>query len=344
MNSQLVTKESQKQRKKTIFKRIVFSFGISVVVFFSVVVFMVLFSKTDVPNGNKENLSFNRLETDEAKLTSMQQYTARDGQELSYRYYNGNASKTLILLHGSAYHSSYLQPLASYLSEHNVVNVYTPDLRGHGSQTKNRGDVKYIGQIEDDISDFVKYVRKQQKGEILLGGHSSGGGTVIRYAGGDNAPVDGYLLLSPFIHHTAPTYRSDSEWTNVNLPRMIGLSILNTFGISVLNHHDVISFNMPESVRDGTETLRYTYALQTSMHPRNDYGKDIASLDKPSYLMIGSDDNVFKAEAFKSLFNKNSSKTKVNILKDISHFGVVTKNAAQKSISKWLKNLDGKHK
>ncbi|SDY26079.1 MULTISPECIES: alpha/beta hydrolase [Salimicrobium] len=340
MTSQPVSKGSKSQRKK-IFRRIGFSFGISAVVFLGVVFSMVLFSETEAPEGNDGGLSFDTLQTEESKLPPLHQHTARDGEKLSYRYYEGEADKTLILLHGSAYHSSYLQPLASHLSENDVANVYTPDFRGHGPQTENRGEADYIGQLEDDINDFVKYIRSQQEGPLLLGGHSSGGGTVIRYAGGENEPVDGYLMLSPFIHHTAPTYRSDSEWSNVNMPRMIGLSILNTFGITVLNHKDVISFNMPEAVRDGTETLRYNYALQISMHARNDYGKDIASLEKPSFVMIGTDDHVSKPEAFKPLFNEYSPETKVSLLEDTSHFGVVTRNAAHKTIAGWLEQYDG---
>ncbi len=341
MTSQPGAKRSKSRRKKRIFRRIGFSFGISAVIFLIVVFSMVLFSKTDVPNGDDGDLSFDTLQTNENKLPSLQQYTARDGEKLSYRYYGAETDKTIILLHGSAYHSSYLQPLASHLSENDVANVYTPDFRGHGPQTENRGEADYIGQLEDDINDFVKYIRSQQEGPLLLGGHSSGGGTVIRYAGGENEPVDGYLMLSPFIHHTAPTYRPDSEWSNVNMPRMIGLSILNTFGITVLNHKDVISFNMPEAVRDGTETLRYNYALQISMHARNDYGKDIASLEEPSFVMIGTDDHISKPEAFQPLFNEYSPKTKVSLLPDISHFDVVTKNTAHKMIAEWLDHYDG---
>lgn len=326
-----------KAKNKKIFKWIGISTVISVIIFFIVVTSMVLFSKTSTPLKGSENLNFNVLNTNKDKLPTLQKYTAKDGKELFYRYYNGNVDKTLIILHGSAYHSSYLQPLASYLSENNIANVYTPDLRGHGPETNNRGDVEYIGQLEDDLSDLVKLLRSQHEGPILLGGHSSGGGTVIRYAGGNNAPVDGYLMLAPYVHHTASTYRSENEWTNVNLPRIIGLDILNTFKITALNHKDVISFNMPEDSRNGTETLKYSYTLQTSMHPRDNYEQDIQNLDKPSFLMVGEDDNTFNTSAFAPLFGQYSPETKINILSNTSHFGVITKTTAHKSISNWLK-------
>lgn len=326
-------------KSKIFWKRFSLSVGISFFLFFAVVIGMVLLSKTPSPLANRQNLHFERLATEQSKLPQLQHYRARDGQELWCRHYNSDgAEKTLILLHGSAYHSSYLASLASYLAEHNVANVYTPDMRGHGPRATTRGDVDYIGQVEDDISDLVNYVRKQENGPVLLGGHSSGGGTAIRYAGDtSNTAVDGYLLLAPYIHYSAPTYpKSGSAWTNVNTPRMIGLSILNTFGIKAFNHKDVISFNMPKAYRDETETLRYSYNLQISMHPRDDYGQDIASLDQPSFLMVGADDETFKASAYPPLFSKYSPTTKVRILKHCSHFGIVTEQTAHKAVADWM--------
>ena len=65
---------------------------------------------------------------------ALHKYQARDGTPLHYREYagTGDAARVIVLLHGSGYHSGYLQPLASGLAESDDVRVYTPDLRGHG--------------------------------------------------------------------------------------------------------------------------------------------------------------------------------------------------------------------
>jgi pimeloyl-ACP methyl ester carboxylesterase len=287
-----------------------------------------------------ENLQFEALAVNEAKLPSLQFYETHDGQQLAYRYYDADTTElSLILLHGSAYHSRYLQPLASYLAEHGVANIYTPDMRGHGPKTTTRGDVKYIGQLENDISDLVHYARQHQNGAVILGGHSSRGGAVIRYAGGDNAAVEGYLLLAPYIHYNAPTAPPKNQWANANVLRIIGLNILNGLGITVFNHLDVISFSMPDAVRDGTETLQYSYTLQMSMHPHGDYGNDIASLDASCLVLVGADDEVFKAKSFKQLFASYSPETRVTVVPGISHFGVVTKHSAQVRIASWLRRI-----
>ncbi|QJX03005.1 alpha/beta fold hydrolase [Alcanivorax sp. IO_7] len=150
-----------------------------------------------------------------------------------------------------------------------LAHVYTPDLRGHGRAPARRGDVNYLGQLEDDLDDFLARLRLEHPdAALLLGGHSSGGGLVIRHAGGrPEIKADGYLLLAPYLHHKAPTHRSDAGWARPNVPRLIGLSLLNRVGITAFNDRPVIRFNMPRAVRDGTETLTYSYRLQVSLHP-----------------------------------------------------------------------------
>ncbi len=84
-------------------------------------------------------------------LPELQSYIARDGAQLSYRLYESNipTDKTVILLHGSAWHSMQFHPLAEYLSRTGQAHVITPDLRGHGFAPQQRGDIDYIGQLED---------------------------------------------------------------------------------------------------------------------------------------------------------------------------------------------------
>ncbi|WP_300008179.1 alpha/beta fold hydrolase [Pseudonocardia sp.] len=314
----------------------------SALVFLAVVIALVVFSRPPVPHGDGTTLDFGILRTDAGELPALQFYEARDGQEMPYRHYpSPNAKNVLVLLHGSAYHSSYLQPLASHLARNDIAEVFTPDLRGHGPEAERRGDVAYIGQVEDDVSDLVRRLGQRDERPVVLGGHSSGGGTAIRYAGGqDNAAVDGYLLLSPYVHYSAPTMPDGgSEWTDVATPRIVGLSILNTLGITAFNDEYVISFNMPNAVRDGTETLRYSYDLQISMHPRDDYGSDIAGLDGPSLLVVGAQDETFEPEAFRPLFAQYSPDTEVRILDGLAHFGVVTEPAAHREIAEWLRSV-----
>lgn len=299
---------------------------------------LTLLSSVEVPSGDLENLNFNDLKTSEQQLPELEEYQTRDGSSLSYRYYESTAEQILILLHGSAYHSEYLEPLATYLSEEGIASVYTPNLRGHGPHPESRGDINYIGQIEHDLNDLIEYVKKRHPGQsITLGGHSSGGGTVIRFAGGEfsHDAVNRYLLIAPYIHHDAPTNKSESDWANVNIPRMIGLSMLNQIGVTHLNDRNVISFNMPNNYQDNTETLMYSYRLQISMHPRDDYDKDISSMGGEVFVLAGSEDKSFKVDQYEKVFNTHSN-AEVMVMEGLSHFAPINDDEAQREIAKWL--------
>jgi alpha-beta hydrolase superfamily lysophospholipase len=55
-----------------------------------------------------------------------------------------------------------------------------PGLRGHHNSGRS-GDIDYIGQLEDDLADFVAVLRPlHPNASFTLIGFSSGGGFVLR--------------------------------------------------------------------------------------------------------------------------------------------------------------------
>ena len=88
-------------------------------------------------------------------------FQARDGTELGFRHYPASAPATgqiAILVHGSSGSSGAVHALSKALAERGV-ETYAPDIRGHG-ESGIRGDIGYLGQLEDDIADFVAEIRK----------------------------------------------------------------------------------------------------------------------------------------------------------------------------------------
>ncbi|SIS43990.1 alpha/beta hydrolase [Salimicrobium flavidum] len=323
--------------KKTL--RILVIFGLtSVVIYLGLAYGFVFFSEVKKPSGDRDNLNFERLETTESSPSPLKKYEAVDGTELHYRHYESDAERTLILLHGSGYHSDYLETLARNLADEGVATVFTPDFRGHGESVDKRGDVKYVGQLERDMHEFIQMIKGMHPEQpLILGGHSSGGGTVIRMAGGEYSPeaVDGYLLLAPYIHHEAPTNNSEeSGWANVNVQRMIGLSMLNNVGITHLNDKEVISFNMPNEYRDGTETLAYSYRMQISMHPRDDYKGDITSMNEDTLVLAGSEDESFNSYYYQEVFAEHDQ-SHVRLVEGLSHFGILYDENVFQIIEEW---------
>jgi len=260
----------------------------------------------------------------------LQTYQARDGAALGYRHYGSDNADAplLIFIHGSGWHGAAYDGLARSIAQNAGVEVALPDLRGHGPAPETRGDISYIGQLEDDIADLASVLRNPGQ-QLVLGGHSSGGGLVIRYAGGQyGSTLDGAVLLAPYLKYDAPTMRPNSGgWARPLTRRIIGLSMLNAVGFKALNHLTAIQFNFPDEVVDGsqgkTATASYSYRLNTSYAPHTSYLADIAALP-PFLLIAGNEDESFIASAYEPLMKPVTPNGQYQLLDGQSHLGVIS--------------------
>jgi len=313
---------------------------ISLVIQLTIATVLIIFGKGKLPDTPESGLVFDELFLDYSTLPKLQTFAARDGEALGYRHYPAQSDNVLILVHGSGWHSQYFLPLAEYISAEGLAQVYTPDLRGHGSSTARRGDVDYINQLEDDLADLITVIRKDNPdATLIMGGHSSGGGLVVRFAGSQyGQQADAYVLLSPYLKYNAPTMRPNSGgWAYAYTKRIAGLSIMNAMGIHLFDHLTAIVFNMPEEARDGSETLSYSHRLNTGYAPRN-YKKDLKAITQPFLLLAGSADEAFVADQFESVVSKYTS-VQVELLPDLSHMGVVVSPDIQPVFKEWLDAL-----
>lgn len=263
----------------------------------------------------------------------------RDGYELQVRQYANGQGPLTILVHGSGWNGLQFSDLAPNLPG----RVLVPDLRGHGALPGTRGDVDYIGQFEDDLADLIAATVNPGQPVVLIG-HSSGGGLVVRFAGGQHgALVDAAVLLAPFLHHQAPTMRANAGgWTQPLLRRLIALSMLNAVGITAFNNLTVIQFNMPVRVLDGSlghlATTSYSYRLNQSYAPRSDYLKDINSL--PNFLlMAGTQDEAFVASAYKPLMQGATSLGQYQMVTGAGHLDLVDAPETLDTIKEFLGEL-----
>lgn len=291
--------------------------------------------------SGSESLNFDKLRggDDQDKPAELQSFAGRDGQLLSYAHYPAESSVKLILLHGSGYHGSYLAPLARYLSGKDTADVYIMNIRGHHQSGRSRGDINYIGQLEDDIADFVSNLRETDpQARFVLGGHSSGGAMAIRFAASSyGAMATNFLALAPILGHRAPTaLQASGGWAHISLPRIIGLSMLNTVGIHWLDHLETIRFNLPKDFRNGTETLGYSWRLMTNFNLHDDFKADLAALPQTSLTLVGNDDEAMNVEAFPILF-KEIGKT-VDVVDGADHFSLILDPQVFERINGWLQH------
>jgi alpha-beta hydrolase superfamily lysophospholipase len=231
----------------------------------------------------------------------------------------------LILVHGSGWVGLQFNSLANRLARDAYVVV--PDLRGHGPTAERRGDVDYIDQMEDDLAALIIAERLPNQ-HVIVAGHSSGGGLVTRFAGGQHGHLmDQAILIAPFLKHNAPTTRQNSGgWAHVMTRRIIGLSMLNTFKITALNHLEIIQFNMPKAAREGKygdlATLAYSFRLNTGYAPRANYLKDIAALPKFT-LIAGTKDEAFFADKYQEVMSAVNDKGTYHLIEGESHLSVI---------------------
>ncbi|MGP9652861.1 alpha/beta fold hydrolase [Halomonas sp. AOP35-4E-18] len=307
------------------------------ILIFAMGVLLVMSTETSA-NG----LDFEALVSEQgavSQLPSLQRFEARDGTALAYRHYPSESPTALVLLHGSGTDSQYLVTFAQALAEAGAAAVYTPDVRGHRPSPQRRGDIDYIGQLEDDLADFIEHIKAENSAitSIVVGGHSSGGGLAIRFAGGEYGHLAAaYLLLAPYLGHDAPTVRNNSGgWAEPSVAKIIALSLLNRLGVKGLNGVTVLRFNLPPEYRDGSETLAYSYRLMTGFNPAN-YRDDLHSIKVPSLFLTGAEDEALFADRFESTIRPHIPDAEVVTVPGTSHLGLLVNEEGIEIVRQWL--------
>ncbi|HXW28335.1 MAG TPA: alpha/beta fold hydrolase, partial [Xanthobacteraceae bacterium] len=265
----------------------------------------------------------------------LSRFQARDGTWLAYRLYpaqNGARDRLVILAHGSSASSDEMHVVARSLAE-NGVSAVAIDARGHGA-SGTRGDIAYIGQLDDDMTDLVGELRKSYAdAQLTLIGHSSGGGFGLRIAAGPvGALFDRFVLLAPYLGHSAPTNRpaeKASRWAEPDIPRILALAFLRGIGIEWPQSLPVIAFaNAPEATK--FVTSRYSFRLLIDYGPPPDWEgalrKSAARID----VIAGDADELMDAAAYKSVLP--SLGVHVVLLPNVDHMGVVYQPAALAAI------------
>ena len=179
---------------------------------------------------------------------ALSRFQARDGTSLAYRLYparNGATDRLAILVHGSSGSSADMHAVARALADSGVAAAAI-DTRGHGA-SGTRGDIGYIGQLDDDLADLVAELRPQYPtARLTLIGHSSGGGFTLRIAGEPEGKLfDRFVLLAPYLGYSAPTNRPSEgpgRWADADVPRILALMFLRRLGVDWGQSLPVIAF------------------------------------------------------------------------------------------------------
>src|ERR1700742_395711 len=248
----------------------------------------------ELPSVSKSARSIDR-----STMPPLSRFSARDGTELAYRHYPARGpsnGKIAILVHGSSGSSVAVHALADALAARGV-ETYAPDIRGHGG-SGTRGDIVFIGQLENDMADLVAMVRKTSPMEPLtLLGHSAGGGFALRIA---SSPIQDLfartVLLAPYLGYDAPTnWPNSGGWASADIPRVIALAALHDIGITCCDALPALAFAVPPN-SEKILTPIYSARLMRNFGSHWDYRSDLAAATKPLTIFSGADDELMIAD------------------------------------------------
>jgi len=279
---------------------------------------------------------------DFSDLPAVQTYQARDGTKLGYRVYEGGGAQVAVLIHGSSDDGAGLHPLAKALRDAGA-SVYVPVLRGHGHFGRS-GDIDHVGQLEDDLADFMAVLRPlHPNASFSLIGFSSGGGFVLRViATPEEKLFDRFIMISPNLPPGSPTLRPDTGgWVSVAKPRIIVLALLNRLGVSGFNGLPIVAF--ATSPKAPNLTSVYSFRLAVDFGAPRDYLAALGRSKKPAALLVGGSDELFFPDRFAPLFEPARPDLPITIVPGIGHIGMTVTPEGIAAVRKSFLELTAPH-
>jgi non-heme chloroperoxidase len=259
------------------------------------------------------------------------QFQARDGASLQYYAYPAAPDKVAVLVHGTAGPGASMDALAQSLRAAGVT-AYVLDIRGHGGSGR-RGDIDYIGQLDDDLADFVAQLGAAKSGETrTLVGFSGGAGFAIRFAGGSYGQLfDHYVFLSPILPGSPALRPSAGGWTNISLPRIITIASLGRLGIHWFDGFSVISYAVsPADAR--VMTASYSYRLWANFGAALQHETYLKNIRRPAAVLVGDADEQVVADQFAPLLQRLDVNIPVTLVPNMKHADMIAKSQASQAI------------
>ena len=228
----------------------------------------------------------------------------RDGTWLGFRHYAASGPATgraAIVVHGSSGSSGGTIHALSQALAARGVETFAVDIRGHGT-SGTRGDIGYVGQLEDDLADFVAVVAQDRAVGAADAGRPFLRRRLCAARGGlaDPEPVRAHRdaralsrlrrALHPAEFRAAgrtPIFRASS-----------GCSALREIGITCCEALPVLAFAVPPNseknsgvdlYRPADAQLRGAAATSAAISPRR---------QRPLTIISGADDELMFADKY----------------------------------------------
>jgi alpha-beta hydrolase superfamily lysophospholipase len=265
---------------------------------------------------------------DWSTMPALERFQARDGTWLGFRHYAPSGPATergAIFIHGSSASSATVNHALTAALAARGVETWALDMRGHGA-SGTRGDIGYVGQLEDDLVDFVAHVRKSAPDlPLTLIGHSAGAGFSLRVAA---TPIMQDLfvrtvLIAPYLGYDAPTNRPHAGgWANADLPRYFGLAALRKLGIDCCAQLPVLAFAVPPN---SERILVSTYSDRLMRNfATHGYRLDFPAVTHPMTIFGGAEDEMMISDKYAETVQAIKPSVDVKVIEGVNHMGMVT--------------------
>ncbi|MBH0229493.1 alpha/beta fold hydrolase [Halobacillus yeomjeoni] len=256
--------------------------------------------------------------------TSWNTYTARDFTTLQFALHQNSMNEVdtaVILIHGITAELPHQEKFADALQME--ADVYLPILRGY-DQLNERGDLQYVGQYDDDLFDFVHFIKKKGYKKLLLTGHSMGAANILRLMKKNPDIADHYFFLSPFFHPNLPVYYDDATdqfkgETNVDYKvyekRAMILMTLYKLKVPYLSHEKVAE--IPDEF-DESGRLDLSFRLMASRFLEEIPNDIFHGIEEKVHTFVGTDDEVIQPFELESWY-ENTFSLHLNIIRGTDH-------------------------
>ncbi|CAB9516862.1 Alpha beta hydrolase [Seminavis robusta] len=265
--------------------------------------------------------------------------TATDGIELAVRIYRPPAAPKgiLVFYHGGGAHSAAgYHLMAQKLATDHDIQVYTPDLRGHGESGGPRGDAPSPQQVYQDVDSVLELVGRQEESTLplFLGGHSSGAGLVIQYATQSTKQqqqdnnIKGYLLLSPQLGPNAGVANDGTASSSFAKVSVLPFILNGIFG--VMGHYPSVRFQYSDQELADPRMVSFNTVHMANAISPMEPAKQLEQMTKdcPTILWMGERDELFVASKVQSLYAPTV------IVPEATHLGILV--VAHKLMGPWM--------
>lgn len=274
-----------------------------------------------------------------------------------------NQQAVVLFVHGSSTHSGAYTVLGEGLAGRGVHARFV-DLRGHGlsvcrpdgncedpaSIERNYdddgtyypgrpGDSRDENQLVRDLSQHIEQVREDHPdARLLLAGHSSGAGLVLRFLErGGLQRVDEVALLSPFYHPDQP-HSSMREFECGRKLSANGYAVVDTGALGAALrgqvHRYVLSFRKDDAYRQPLDTLQNTYTTMVGMQTSSADGF-LEVFDDPVLWVAAEEDALLDLETQRRESDRLPEGSRFVVVEDTSHVGLGWSDGVAELLADW---------